>query len=260
MFTPQEVSEKSFPKASFGGYSMSAVDEFLDALTEDYSALYKENATLKAKLKVLAEKVEEYRATEEAMRSTLLTAQRMAAQMVQDAQTEKDKVLSEAREAAAKQMGSIELETENARKKLVAAQEELGAFVQRSRELCAAQIAFLEQLPEMKLAAAQQPGESAMTQDTVRIEGQDVLRGLAAQESAPTVQESAAEKTAAPVMEEPVVEAAPEKEPVAEAAPVEEPVSVQEETAAPVSDERPFPTDFHLNLDELKFGRNYSGE
>ena len=79
MFTPQEVSEKVFPKASFGGgYSMSAVDEFLDALTEDYSTLFKENVTLKAKLKVLAEKVEEYRATEDAMRSTLLTAQKVA--------------------------------------------------------------------------------------------------------------------------------------------------------------------------------------
>ena len=35
MFTPQEVSEKVFPKASFGGggYNMASVDEFLDALT-----------------------------------------------------------------------------------------------------------------------------------------------------------------------------------------------------------------------------------
>ena len=81
MFTPQEVSEKTFPKASGfnNGYGMAAVDEFLDALTEDYTALYKDNAALKAKLKVLAEKVEEYRATEDAMRSTLLSAQRMAA-------------------------------------------------------------------------------------------------------------------------------------------------------------------------------------
>ena len=86
MFTPQEVSEKVFPKASFGGgYSMSVVDEFLDALTEDYSTLFKENVTLKAKLKVLAEKVEEYRSTEEAMRQTLLTAQKMAAKLVQEA-------------------------------------------------------------------------------------------------------------------------------------------------------------------------------
>ena len=99
MFTPQEVSEKTFPKASGfnNGYGMAAVDEFLDALTEDYTALYKDNAALKAKLKVLAEKVEEYRATEDAMRSTLLSAQRMAAQMVSDAQAQRDKMLSDAR-------------------------------------------------------------------------------------------------------------------------------------------------------------------
>ena len=84
MYTPQEVSEKTFPKSSglSSGYSMTAVDEFLDGLTEDYTALYKDNTTLTDKLKVLAEKVEEYRATEDAMRSTLLAAQKMAAQMV----------------------------------------------------------------------------------------------------------------------------------------------------------------------------------
>lgn len=63
MLTPQEVSTHSFAKASFGGYNMAMVDEFLDELTDDYTALYKENAALKAKLKVLVEKVEEYRAT-----------------------------------------------------------------------------------------------------------------------------------------------------------------------------------------------------
>ena len=35
MLTPQEVSGKVFPKASFGGYAMNSVDEFLDTLTED---------------------------------------------------------------------------------------------------------------------------------------------------------------------------------------------------------------------------------
>ena len=83
MFTPQEVSEKTFPKSSSfsSGYDLAAVDEFLDTLTEDYTALYKENAALKAKLKILAEKLEEYRATEDTMRSMLLAAQKMAASM-----------------------------------------------------------------------------------------------------------------------------------------------------------------------------------
>ena len=53
MLTPQEVSTHAFAKAVMGGYNMAMVDEFLDELTDDYTALYKENAALKAKLKVL---------------------------------------------------------------------------------------------------------------------------------------------------------------------------------------------------------------
>ena len=96
MMTPQEVSEHAFSKASFGGYNMAMVDEFLDLLTEDYTTLYKENATLKAKMKVLVEKVEEYRSTEDAMRKALLTAQKMADEMVAEAEARKTELLSQA--------------------------------------------------------------------------------------------------------------------------------------------------------------------
>ena len=108
MYTPQEVSEKTFPKSTglTSGYNMTAVDEFLDGLTEDYTALYKDNTTLKAKLKMLAEKVEEYRATEDAMRSTLLAAQKMAAQMVADAQAEKEKTIADAQAQVAMAMNT----------------------------------------------------------------------------------------------------------------------------------------------------------
>ena len=134
MFTPQEVSDKVFPKASFGGggYSMSAVDEFLDALTEDYTTLFKENMTLKAKLKVLAEKVEEYRSTEDAMRQTLLTAQKMAAKLVQEAQAEKDQMLADAKAEAETEVRRLEDETKAAQQKLVMAQEKLADFIRRS--------------------------------------------------------------------------------------------------------------------------------
>ena len=61
MLTPQEVSTHAFTKAVMGGYNMAMVDEFLDELTDDYTALYKENAALKSKMKVLVEKVEDRR-------------------------------------------------------------------------------------------------------------------------------------------------------------------------------------------------------
>lgn len=225
MLTPKEVSEKTFPRVSLGGYQMSGVDEFLDALTEDYSALYKENATLKAKLKVLAEKVEEYRATEDGMRATLLTAQRMAAQLVQEAQTEKEQVLQKAREEVATQISLLDGERAEAERKLDLAKTELAQFVQRSRELCAAQTAFLEQLPEMKLEAVQ-PVPQVSTDDTVRLIGRDIVRGFAQAEEEP----AAAQEAFAPA--EPEV-------------PVEE---------IPISEM------FAASLDELKFGRNYDGE
>ena len=171
MLTPQEVSEKVFPKASFGGggYAMAPVDEFLDALTEDYSALYKENVTLKAKLKILAEKVEEYRATEDAMRSTLLTAEKMAAKLVQEAQSEKENLLKEAREQHAAQLAQLEQDKHDAEEKLVMAQQSLADFVRHGSELCAQQQEFLNSLPEMQLTAKTEaaPVEAADIQQDI---------------------------------------------------------------------------------------------
>ena len=163
MFTPQEVSEKTFPKsARFSeGYQMAAVDEFLDSLTEDYTALFKDNVALKAKLKVLAEKVEEYRSTEDSMRATLVTAQKMAAKLVQEAQVEKDNMVAEARKDAAVEIAKLDAETDKVRRKLALAQKELADFVQRSNDLIEKQKEFLAALPELDLP---QPKEETITE------------------------------------------------------------------------------------------------
>ena len=240
MFTPQEVSEKVFPKASFGsgGYAMAAVDEFLDTLTEDYTALYKENVALKAKLKVLAEKVEEYRATEDAMRSTLLTAQRMAAKLVQEAQEEKDNLLNEARAQHAAEIRLLDDETNVAKQKLALAQQNLADFIQRSRALCEEHAAFLTSLPELVPAVEAAPVAAAPVESNLQ---KDIL-------SVFDVVEPAVDEDPTVVMEPVQFEAA-------------------EEVAAPAAEEvvddytdDVIPSDFKLSLDELKFGRNYSAE
>ena len=112
MLTPQEVSGRAFSKAAFGGYNMAMVDEFLDELTDDYTSLYKENAALKAKLKVLVDKVEEYRATEDSMRAALLPAQRMANTMVEEAEEKKKAVLAGAEDEARAKIGALQSDVE----------------------------------------------------------------------------------------------------------------------------------------------------
>ncbi len=96
MFTPQEVQEKTFVKAVFGGYDMATVDEFLEPLTEDYITLYRENSVLKSKMKVLVEKLEEYRSQEQTMRKALLSAQQTADAMVAEAEKKCARMINEA--------------------------------------------------------------------------------------------------------------------------------------------------------------------
>ena len=101
MFTPQQIEQISFGKATFGGYDMHAVDEFLEPLTEDYVTLYKENALLKSKMRVLVGKLEEYRANEASMKEAIVSAQKTCDQMVKDAESKCTQMLSEANVAAA---------------------------------------------------------------------------------------------------------------------------------------------------------------
>ena len=276
MFTPQEVSEKTFPKSSSfsSGYDLAAVDEFLDTLTEDYTALYKENAALKAKLKILAEKLEEYRATEDTMRSMLLAAQKMAASMTDEAKEKSEKMLAEARSqreqileeaqnAAAVANRDFQQKTEAARQKLSAAEEAMKDYVAKSLALCRTQTQFLEKLPHSDLPAQ----ESAEAQETV-----PAAQAAPAQEVAPA-QEAAAAEEAAPAQETvPAQEPAQADEP-RDDAPTQDTVriigkdilSTYEKQQAPEPDhtlhpDTDFVSEFKLDLDELKFGRNYDPE
>ena len=101
MFTPQQIEQISFSRATFGGYDMQAVDEFLEPLTEDYVTLYKENALLKSKMKVLVGKLEEYRNNEASMKEAIVNAQRTCDMMVKEAEAKCAQMLNDANVTAA---------------------------------------------------------------------------------------------------------------------------------------------------------------
>ena len=229
MLTPQEVSTRSFTKAMMGGYNMAMVDEFLDELTDDYTALYKENAALKAKLKVLVKKVEDYRATEDSMRATLLTAQKMADSIVREAEAKRDQILAQADTDAAARLAQMQQELREAEDRLRQGQLELARFNQASRDICSKELQFLDALPELPV---EQPApEPAPAQAAEEIE-ERVMAAFSQQE---------------PLPEEPQEEPAPAEEPY----PQGDPFAVD-----PLVDE---PTR-KIDLSELKFGRNYTAD
>ena len=96
MITPQQIDQVSFSKASFGGYNMQQVDEFLEPLTEDYVTLYKENALLKSKMRVLASKLEEYRKSGVEAKNASGEAKAAADKMLLDTKAKCDRMLKEA--------------------------------------------------------------------------------------------------------------------------------------------------------------------
>lgn len=228
MLTPQEVSTHAFTKAVMGGYNMAMVDEFLDELTDDYTALYKENAALKAKMKVLVEKVEEYRATEDSMRATLLTAQRMADSIVREAEAKRDEMMAQAQDAARDKIQQYREELAICEERLNQGRLELARFVAESRAVCEKQLAFLGELPELQVtaAAAAPAPETDAAADEI---GEKVLAAFAAE----TAEEEAEEEQ----------ESAP---------------AVAEETGNPFgADEEDVEVTRRINLSDLKFGRNY---
>ena len=100
MFTPQQIDQISFGRSTFGGYDMQQVDEFVEPLTEDYVTLYKENALLKSKMRVLVGKLEEYRKNEASMKEAVINAQKTCDKMVMEAEAKCAKMLQNAASAA----------------------------------------------------------------------------------------------------------------------------------------------------------------
>jgi len=169
MLTPQNFREKTFEKAIFGGYDMGAVDDFLDEAANDYAAVAKENMVLKSKMKVLVEKIEEYRATEDSMRLTLLSVQKLSQQIEEDARKKAEEALSTARGEAER----ITREAFNQRTaeeaQLLAAKRESTQYIENMRTVCIKQLDFLDGLKGLKLEDISRPTAPAATvEETVR--------------------------------------------------------------------------------------------
>ena len=248
MLTPQEVKSHAFQRASFGGYNMGQVDEFLDILTEDYTALYNDNAVLKSKMKVLVDKVEEYRATEEAMRKALMTAQRMADELVREAEAKKAAILADAEAKAAARVAELSQQVEAEEFRLATAKNNTAAFVEQIRGLYAEQVQFLAKLEE--LAPVTEAAPADRVEEAVSEIDDNVQRLLAK-----AMAEATAENVKAKAEEE--AEEDIDLEDTAEFEPIK---AEQEQTVridrASLRDEYAEKTT-RINFGDLQFGKDY---
>lgn len=110
MLTLKQINEISFRKSSFSGYKPEDVDDFIDEVSETFTAILKENQALKAKaadlssknsdmrekLTILAQKIESYRDDEDGIKNALLSAQKLGAASIKEAKLKADNIISDA--------------------------------------------------------------------------------------------------------------------------------------------------------------------
>ena len=247
MLTPQEIQNQKFERTAFGvrGYDMAQVDQFLDELFNDYSSLYKENAALKTKMRVLVDKIEEYRTVDEEMRKALYNAQVAAKDTVTRAQCEADRILQSARSGASQHVTDLKEETARAEERLKIAKRNNLAYVEKIRRAMEQSIRQLEQVMELS-SQPEQAAQPAAPQPASR---------PAQPEPAP------APAQPAPAEDRPVTLPASEEDARPVALDLEPPQP--EEKSGPKSDtariygDSPFTPKPRFDFTDMRFGKNY---
>jgi cell division initiation protein len=131
--TPVEVRHVEMKRAWLRGYRRKPVDELLDEIADSFEEVWRERADLSDRLEELEAEAAKHRELETLLRSTLVSAERAAQDMKEQARRESDLIVQEAhaesrrvsREAAAEKR-RLEDDIVKIRSQLRAAFESLG--------------------------------------------------------------------------------------------------------------------------------------
>ena len=171
----KDIQEKEFTRLADGGYSAEQVDDFLDEIVEQLSSLIRENLALQQRvakaeeelaakeqaIKDMEAKTPDYneegylKNLQNAMRDTLISAQRVAdeatnsakaeaAQLVESAKAEAEKVLSDAKAEAAQVTESAQSAADAAKAEYESMKAAADSYRASFRKMLEAQLAALD--------------------------------------------------------------------------------------------------------------------
>lgn len=149
MMTPNDVENRMFSTVRFGGYNMEEVNRFLDELSNDYAALFQENAASKRKMKFLIGKINEFQNAEtkrsdDTAHPTYASAKAAADKLLASARAERDAMLAEARAEADRIRFEAEESARQVEERVFAARQSVVDFTTGMRKLVELQTASLD--------------------------------------------------------------------------------------------------------------------
>ena len=135
--TPLDIKKQDFDRV-FRGYDPVAVDAFLELAAEEMGNLVGRVNSLEERLRTLTETLDDYRQMEQALKDTMLSAQRLAEESKEAAQRDAQLIQREARLEADRTMAEAE-------RRRAALESRIGELEARERTFIRKMRSFLDE-------------------------------------------------------------------------------------------------------------------
>ena len=192
MISSEDVRRVTFDKAR-RGYRCDDVDDYLKQVAESMDALAAKNDEMQKNLVVLAQRIDQYRAEEDTLRTTMINAQRLGENVIREAKQKAAEIIRAANMKADDREQRARDDVELAKQEIVTLKSEADSFKRSLMEMYRKHINLISKMPEYN----------------------------------PPAQEEAPQPAPQPAADQPYAEPAPEAvpytEPVPAPAPVQEP-------------------------------------
>lgn len=192
MISSEDVRRVTFDKA-MRGYRCDDVDDYLKQVAESMDALVAKNDEMQKNLVVLAQRIDQYRAEEDTLRTTMINAQRLGENVIREAKQKAAEIIRAANMKADDREQRARDDVELAKQEIVTLKSEADSFKRSLMEMYRKHINLISKMPEYN----------------------------------PPAQEEAPQPAPQPAADQPYAEPAPEAvpytEPVPAPAPVQEP-------------------------------------
>lgn len=246
--TSKELREAQFETLRKGGYDPASVDAMLERAADQIDVLTAEKQQNEQKMAVLAQKLEEYMAEEDKIRTTLLGAQKMSDTILREARQKAEIVSRDAAIKAERLVGAAAQKVEREEQSYIKIRAEVGKFKNDVLNIYKAHLEVLSTIPEP---------EPEPEPEIAEPEVEAVLEPQAEPENE-AVTQPINEPEAAPIPEaETELEAEPqgEADSAAEPEPEEKPFNP---FSADISEKDGEETRRHRKFSELDFGDDFS--
>ena len=193
MISSEDVRRVTFDKA-MRGYRCDDVDDYLKQVAESMDALAAKNDEMQKNLVVLAQRIDQYRAEEDTLRTTMINAQRLGENVIREAKQKAAEIIRAANMKADDREQRARDDVELAKQEIVTLKSEADSFKRSLMEMYSKHINLISKMPEYN----------------------------------PPAQEEAPQPAPQPAADQPYAEPAPEAVPYTEPVPAPAPVPVQE--------------------------------